>query len=168
MPLPLNAIQSFEVAAHQLSFAGAVKDLNVHSPVVSCQLAELERILGVLLFVHSKPRLALTTWGQGSFAAISAGLNQIRQARERIGRQPEHGLLKVKTSIGFAGCSPDCLNFISAAPTYEYQTRLLLLPAVTGDRETGSASLYGLGLSAGKLTTCYTMVMTSSDRKVAT
>jgi LysR family glycine cleavage system transcriptional activator len=64
MPLPLNAIKSFEVAARHLSFARAAKDLNVHPPAVSRQVAELERILGVLLFVRSKPRLALTAQGQ--------------------------------------------------------------------------------------------------------
>jgi len=67
-------------------------------------VAVLERILGVSLFVRSKPRLALTAQGQELFAAVSAGLNEIRQAFERIRRQSEHGLLKVETSIGFASC----------------------------------------------------------------
>ena len=55
MSLPLNAIKSFEAAARHLSFARAAKDLKVHPPAVSRQVAELERILGVSLFIRSKP-----------------------------------------------------------------------------------------------------------------
>ena len=102
--LPLNAIKSFEAAARHLSFARAAKDLEVHPPAVSRQVAELERILGVLLFLRSKPRLSLTSQGQELFAAVSAGFNEIRQSIERIQRQSEKSLVKVETSIGFASC----------------------------------------------------------------
>lgn len=102
--LPLNAIKSFEAAARHLSFARAAKDLKVHPPAVSRQVAELERILGVLLFLRSKPRLSLTAQGQELYASVSAGFNEIRQSIERIQHQSEKGLLKVETSIGFASC----------------------------------------------------------------
>jgi len=104
MSLPLNAIKSFEAAARHLGFARAAKDLKVHPPAVSRQVAELERILGVSLFVRSKPRLALTAQGQELYASVSAGFNEIRQAFERIQRHSAAGVLKVETSIGFASC----------------------------------------------------------------
>ena len=104
MSLPLNAIKSFEAAARQLSFARAAKDLKVHPPAVSRQVAELERMLGVSLFLRSKPRLSLTPQGQELFASVSAGLNEIRQAIECIQYRRQQGLLKVETSIGFASC----------------------------------------------------------------
>ena len=104
MTLPLNAIKSFEAAARHLSFARAAKDLKVHPPAVSRQVAELEKILGVKLFVRSKPRLSITPQGQELFASVSAGFNEIRQAIERIQYQPQAGLLKVETSISFASC----------------------------------------------------------------
>ena len=123
MPLPLNAIKSFEAAARQLSFARAAKDLAVQPPAVSRQVAELERFLGVDLFVRSKPRLSLTQQGQELFASVSAGFNEIRQAIDRIKYQPQSGLLKVETSISFASCwlLPRLPDFNQRFPDVELQ-----------------------------------------------
>jgi len=123
MQIPLNAIKSFEAAARQLSFARAAKDLNVQPPAVSRQVAELERFLGVSLFIRSKPRLSLSQQGQELFASVSAGLNEIRQAIDRIKYQPGTGLLKVETSISFASCwlLPRLPDFHRRFPDIELQ-----------------------------------------------
>ena len=104
MSLPLNAINSFEAAARHLSFARAARDLGVQPPAVSRQVASLEHLLGVDLFLRSKPRLSLTPQGQDLFASVSAGFNEIREAFRRIQQPPATGVLRVVTSIGFASC----------------------------------------------------------------
>ena len=100
----LNAIKAFEAAARHVNFARAAKQLGVQPPAVSRQIAELEASLGVELFVRSKPRLTLTAKGEELFSAVSIGLNEIRQACERIVQRGGENRLRVETSIGFVSC----------------------------------------------------------------
>lgn len=100
----LNAIRTFEVAARQLSFAGAARILGVQPPAVSRQVAELESNLGVALFVRSKPRLKLTSQGQELYRSVRLGLNEIRQGCEKIRDDGSNQTVRVITSISLASC----------------------------------------------------------------
>ena len=100
----LNAIKVFEAAARHVNFARAAEQLGVQPPAVSRQIAELEATLGVELFVRSKPRLTLTAKGEELFSAVSIGLNEIRQACERVSQRKEENRLRVETSISFVSC----------------------------------------------------------------
>ena len=100
----LNLLLTFEAAARHLSFTRAAGELNVLQPAVSRQMAALESDLGVRLFVRSKPNLTLTADGEAFYAAISAGLEQIRGAVAVIRERHQQQTLVVNTSIGFASC----------------------------------------------------------------
>lgn len=100
----LNAIKAFEAAARHLSFARAARQLGVQPPAVSRQVAELERSLGVRLFVRSKPRLALSPVGQELFSSVSIGLDEIRQACERVRHRGRDASVRIVTSIGITSC----------------------------------------------------------------
>ncbi len=100
----LNSIKTFEAAARHLSFARAARQLGVQPPAVSRQVGELEQALGVLLFVRSKPRLALTSQGQDLYRSVSLGLGEIREACDRVRRSDSDTRLRVVTSIGITSC----------------------------------------------------------------
>ena len=95
----LNLLLTFEAAARHLSFTRAASELNVLQPAVSRQMAALEFDLGVKLFVRSKPNLTLTADGEAFYAAISAGLEQIRRAVGVIRERHQQQTLVVNTSI---------------------------------------------------------------------
>lgn len=100
----LTAIRSFAVAARHLSFVRAARELGVQPPAVSRQVADLERALGVELFVRSKPRLRLTPRGQDLLSAVASGLDTIHQGCERVKRRDDDNRVSVITSIGITSC----------------------------------------------------------------
>ena len=100
----LNAVRTFEVAARHLNFARAARELGVQPPAVSRQIAELEHVLGVKLFVRSKPRLGLTNQGQELFHSVSIGLNEIKQGCDHVRRKQNDNTVTVITSISFTSC----------------------------------------------------------------
>lgn len=100
----LNAIRTFEVAARQLSFARAARELGVQPPAVSRQIADLEHVLGVSLFVRSKPRLGLTNQGQELYHSVSIGLNEITRGCDKIRSTESDSTITVITSIGITSC----------------------------------------------------------------
>jgi DNA-binding transcriptional LysR family regulator len=57
-------MQGFEVAFRHQTFTGAAHELGVSQGAVSRQVQELERWLGVELFIRSGPHLRLTTTGK--------------------------------------------------------------------------------------------------------
>ena len=65
MQLPsLAALRSFEAAARLLSFRAAADELLVTQSAISHQIAELERRLGVGLFIRHSRRVELTAAGE--------------------------------------------------------------------------------------------------------
>lgn len=104
MNASLNAIRSFESAARHLSFARAARELGVQPPAVSRQVADLERQLGVHLFVRSKPRLSLTRAGEELYLAASKGLDEIRRGCERVRLRDAENRIRVITSISLTSC----------------------------------------------------------------
>lgn len=100
----LTALRTFEAAARQLSFARAARQLVVQPPAVSRQVAELERTLGVSLFVRSKPRLSLTPQGRELYLSVSFGLGEIRRACERVRKRGSENAIRVITSISITSC----------------------------------------------------------------
>jgi LysR family glycine cleavage system transcriptional activator len=119
----LTSIKTFEAAARHLSFARAARQLGVQPPAVSRQVAELERALGVRLFVRSKPRLALTRPGQELYRSVSLGLNEIRQGCDRLRLRDDDETVRVVTSIGITSCwlLPRLVDFYERHPDADLQ-----------------------------------------------
>ena len=119
----LTAIRAFEAAARQLNFARAARQLGVQPPAVSRQVAELERALGVSLFVRSKPRLALTRQGQELYRSVSLGLNEIRQGCDSVRARDDDETVRVVTSIGITSCwlLPRLVDYYERHPDADLQ-----------------------------------------------
>ena len=100
----LNAIKTFVTAARHLSFVRAADELEVQAPAVSRQVAELERRLGVKLFVRSKPRLALTQPGEELYRSARQGLDEIRRGCDKVSRHQANNRIRVITSISLTSC----------------------------------------------------------------
>jgi len=88
---PINWIRSFEVAGRHLNLSHAATELGVTHGAISRQVAQLEKNLGVSLFIRSTTGLSMTPQGQQLFnhvqqgiAHISAGIDTIRKAHERL------------------------------------------------------------------------------------
>lgn len=64
IPFEINQMRYFVAAAEQCSFSQAANILHVSQPLISQQIAELERNLGVELFVRNRRSINLTNAGR--------------------------------------------------------------------------------------------------------
>ncbi len=121
--LDLKLLEAFETAARHVSFTRAAQELNVLQPAVSRKISQLEKDLGVTLFLRTKPNLTLTPEGEALYAGVSSGLEKIKGAAEAIRANPQTDALVVNTSIGFASCylMPRLAAFGRAYPNIELE-----------------------------------------------
>jgi len=61
---PLNALRTFEAAARHLNFSRAAAELHVTPSAVSHQIKDIERQIGITLFLREKRSLRLTDAGE--------------------------------------------------------------------------------------------------------
>lgn len=80
----LNALQSFEAAARQLSFTRAALELGVTQTAISHQVRSLESELGVPLFRRTPQRITLTPDGQAWAAELGIVFSRLREANQRL------------------------------------------------------------------------------------
>lgn len=71
----LGALAVFEAAARLMSFSAAARERNVTQAAVSKRVQQLERDLGIALFVREGRRLKLTREGELLFARVSSALD---------------------------------------------------------------------------------------------
>ncbi|TCM61157.1 LysR family transcriptional regulator [Acinetobacter calcoaceticus] len=74
-----DALRTFEMAAHELSFTKAAKHLNITQSAVSQQIRMLETRLGYALFIRQSRSLALTEKGSILFDSVSKSFHDIHQ-----------------------------------------------------------------------------------------
>lgn len=96
--LHLRRIEYFVAVAEELGFGRAAERLHVAQPVLSRQIAVLERELGVVLFDRSTRGTALTEAGRGLLPDARA-LLQSAAALQRRARHAARGVQRL--SIGF-------------------------------------------------------------------
>ena len=78
----LRALEYFVAAAHEKSFSGAARQLEVSVAAVAKLVAALEKTLGVLLFERSSHGLILTATGGSYLDACLPALEQLTEADE--------------------------------------------------------------------------------------
>ncbi len=98
---PLGQFQAFEAAARHRSFSRAAQELNVQQPAISRQIANIENLLEVRLFVRTKAVLTLTEEGEILYSAVSDGLAAIRSAANDIRKSSRKSVITINAAIGF-------------------------------------------------------------------
>ncbi len=100
---PLNGLRAFEAAARHLSFKAAAGELSVTQAAVSHQVRGLEDWLGHKLFERRVRAVDLTTAGAELLPAVSAALDGMNAAVERLLRpEDDDGALTVSAIATFA------------------------------------------------------------------
>ena len=99
---PLHALMCFEAAARHLSMKKAAEDLCVTSSAVSQQIAKLEEIVNVRLFLRSPRYLELTREGRIYLRAIRPAFNQIAEATQRLMDEGKPNKITISCTSGFA------------------------------------------------------------------
>ena len=77
---PLNALRAFEAAARLQSYTAAAHELGVTQGAISRQVANLEEMLGVPLFVRVRQRISLTPAGTAYAEEVRDALNRLSAA----------------------------------------------------------------------------------------
>jgi LysR family glycine cleavage system transcriptional activator len=90
---PLRAIQVFEAVGRQGSVSRAAEDLGVSPGAITQQIHALEAHLKVRLLQRSGRGVALTAWGTLYLERISAGMEQLRRAKDDVERIRRSGHL---------------------------------------------------------------------------
>ncbi|MEN0615982.1 transcriptional regulator GcvA [Klebsiella indica] len=99
---PLHALMCFESAARLMSIKAAAEELCVTSSAVSQQIAKLESMTNIRLFIRSPRRLELTYEGRIYQRAITPAFRQIAEATQRLMNEGKGNKITVSCTSGFA------------------------------------------------------------------
>ena len=99
---PLNALRTFEAAARNGSFKHAAEELCVSHSAVSHQIKQLERHIGVELFVRKARSVELTKHGRDYYPVLRGAFDRIAEGTERIFTPNIPGILTVQAYSTFA------------------------------------------------------------------
>lgn len=98
----LNALRAFEAAARHGSMSLAADELHVTAGAVSQQIRELERDLGVQLFIRKPRQITLTETGAQLFPAARSAFRILRDASDKARARSGTAVLTVSCTSGFA------------------------------------------------------------------
>ncbi len=118
---PLALLQTFEVAARHESFSRAAAELHLTPAAVSQQIRNLERLLGIALFVRSARSLTLTEPGREYADRIRTALSDVHLATRAVRQPTGEGTLRVSTfhAFGLLWLLPRLPQFRAAHPGIE-------------------------------------------------
>jgi LysR family glycine cleavage system transcriptional activator len=121
--LPLNALRAFEAVGRHLHMRHAAEELCVTHSAVSQQVRKLEDLLGVALLQRRNTGLALTPAGGGLLRDVSAGLDGLVRATERVSLDAAVAELRVACSAGLASnwLLPKLDGFLAGYPEVRIQ-----------------------------------------------
>lgn len=121
MTLPLRAIVVFEVVARCRSLSKAAAELFVTPSAVSQQIHALEVHLGTTLLAKAGRGVVLTEAGERYFEMISADVQRITEATQRIRGFRSRSVLTVRTTptLGNKWLLPRLRSFLDANPDVE-------------------------------------------------
>src|SRR5690606_21107219 len=141
--LPLTALRAFEASARLLSFKHAAAELHVTPTAISHQIQQLEKQLGVELFIRVHRGLELTTAAQSCLPHVQEGFTALQTAIEVVQQHKDTGLLSVSAPPSFVMrlLMPLTHDFLAAHPKIDLRitTRMrdpLLVAAKRQQNET--------------------------------
>lgn len=98
----LQALKAFDASARLLSFTKAADELNVTPAAISHQIKELEDQLGVSLFQRTSRSMHLTRAGQILRSGVTAALDELTRALQRIHEIDNQSQIRVSASPSIA------------------------------------------------------------------
>lgn len=113
---PLASLRAFEAAARHLSFRAAAEELSVTQSAISHQVAELERRLGVPLFVRANRRVELTEAGALYQPYVRDAFESIRQGTSAVTRSGSTLDVQVYVTVAVRWLIPRLHDFTSKHP----------------------------------------------------
>lgn len=126
---PLHELLAFESAARNGSFLKAADELSVTQSAVSHRVINLERRLGVALFVRKGRGIALTPDGERYLAGVSEALTSLWAAGEEL-RLVEHSIVRVAfaPSVGVVWLLPRLPDFMKSNPMVQVDVATVATP----------------------------------------
>lgn len=98
----MQALLQFESAARLRNFTQAADELGSSQPAISLRMAQLEKELGVPLFVRQHRGVQLTAEALQLLAAVQQGLTGIQQSLDQIAASRRPPRLTLATDFAFA------------------------------------------------------------------
>lgn len=126
---PLHELLAFESAARNGSFLRAADELSVTQSAVSHRVINLEKRLGVILFVRKGRGIALTEDGGRYLEGVSGALTSLWAAGEDL-RIAEHSIIRVAfaPSIGVVWLLPNLPEFMRSNPAVQVDVATVAMP----------------------------------------
>lgn len=118
-PTPYPSLRSLEVlaaAARTGSFTAAGLSLGITQSAVSRQIADLEGMLGIALFIRRGARLTLTPAGRRLAERVGAALNEARAAVAEVAGTERVVTLSMLPSVAAKWLAPRLGAFVAAHP----------------------------------------------------
>ena len=156
--MDIRQLRYFISVAQNLSFTGAAKELFVAQSAVSQQIADLEKKIGVQLFVRDKRSVKLTSAGS---VLLKESISLVKKTEEAIEktRQADQGIIG-SLKLGFLGYSeriylPHLIRqFRGAYPNIDLQLEqynhgILNEALITGELDIGFTFSFGLNTIGG-------------------
>ncbi|APG16067.1 transcriptional regulator [Kosakonia radicincitans] len=98
----LNALRAFESVARHLSMARAGQELHVTPGAISLHIRELERQLGLALFLRKGRGLVLTAAGESYYSSINSAFSLMREATKSLVQEMQGNTITLACTTGFA------------------------------------------------------------------
>lgn len=125
-PLPaLASIRAFDAAARHGSFAGAARELGTTAASVSYHIRQLERVVGVQLFVRHPQRVELTPPGKTIAEETGRAFAALRASFVRAASEDQASLaVTVLPSFGTSWLTPRLGSFRALHPDIRIELEL--------------------------------------------
>lgn len=144
---PLHELLAFEAAARLGSFQKAADELSVTQSAVSHRVINLERRLGVSLFVRKGRGIALTEDGERQLAGVSSALSDLWETGEAL-RLAEHSLVRLAfaPAVGSVWLAPQLPEFLRQHPQLQIEVTTVATPEEVNRGDWDVLLHYGTGV----------------------
>lgn len=119
----LDWLRGFVAVGKHLSFRKAAEELCLTQSAISKQVLALESLLGIKLFVRHPRSIDFTESGYALYLTARQSLDQIQVAVSNIQDSERSNIVKISTSVGFAGLwlLPRLASFYDEHPGVDIQ-----------------------------------------------
>lgn len=128
--ISLRALQTFEAVGEHLSMSRAANSLSVTQSAVSHQVRNLEKELGIALFLRAGRTLKLTAEGDRLYRSVSRTLTELRHDIDSFAEEHFDGVLTIAAPPTFTTLwlLPRLPEFQERFPQLRYRLKTMAVP----------------------------------------